>query len=676
MTGPQTLSLAGANSGRPFYSAAELVGLTGMPSTLRGVQMMASRKNWPHQVRPGRAGEHEFPVSCLPQATQVAITLRAVKAEIAPKRVTAAAEPTVDAETGEILNANQVNDWESLQVRFDRAPQGMKDEAARKNEHCQRAAMLFDQGVVSSQRQAALAVSTSDGVAYASLNRWLSKVWKQPRCYWLILLLDNYAGRAVTADCDPRAWDWYKGYYLTRKAPTHAITYRRLQEIAQAQGWTIPAARTLERRLDADVSQFTQVLLRHGPEAMARLLPPQDRDRSVFAAGEAANGDGLKFDKLWVRFPDGERLNTATAWLWQDIYSGRILAWRTGKTENTDLFRLAVYDLTAQCAPRYLWIDNTRVAANKLMTAGAETRHRFKDKADDGVGLLLQLGMQPHFTNPDMEMSNPGAKPIERAFGIGGIHDAVATHPKFHERGYSKDTAIDYEEFRQVLAEEVARHNAQEKRRSRVCGGVLSFDQAWQQGIAKAAPRRLTDSQRRLLLMAREIVTVDRCRVRVEAGRGPYGKNAYFAEALSEYIGQKVSVHYDPDNLSADAHIYSLDGRYICKADHQPTVAFNDTTAGREHAKFKARVIKAKKQIAADSSRMDALERAALYGTTTPEAPAAAPADARVVEGHFKKVQQPGRDAKRANEQLQDEFTETVLSRLVPAWEKKQANSL
>ncbi|HVK81282.1 MAG TPA: transposase domain-containing protein, partial [Verrucomicrobiae bacterium] len=457
------------------------------------------------------------------------------------------------------------------------------------------------------------------GSSVPSLARWASDVDGAPREAWLALLLPEYVGRTVTAPCDVQVWDWYKGHYLTRARPSHASTYARVAEMAREQGWAVPSARTLNRRMDREVNHATQVLLREGPEAAARLLPPQHRDASVFGAGEAVNGDGLKFDRLWVRFEDGEVLNTATAWFWQDLRTRRVLAWRLAKTENTDLFRLATYDLTAVCAPRDVWVDNTRVAANKLMTAGAAGRHRFKSDPDDGVGLLLMLGMEPHFTNPDKEVGNPGAKPIERAFGIGGIHSEVASHPSFVGRGYSQATAISVAELRDVLTQEVARHNARTGRRTSECRGVLSFDQAWEAALIERPVRVLSDSQRRLLLMSREVVRADSRTglLALDAGKGPHGRNRYWSEHLTEHAGRKLAVHFDPENLSADVHIYTLDGRYLFAAQHQPTVAFNDTGAAREHAKFKQRRIKAQKAVADAEVRMNAIERASLYSAAT-----------------------------------------------------------
>ena len=110
-----------------------------------------------------------------------------------------------------------------------------------------------------------------EAISPRSIARWSSDVVDHAPNDWLAALLPAYAGRTAHAPCDEQCWDWYKGHYLTRARPSHRDTYLRLQEMAKEQGWTIPSARTLERRIDAEVSQATQAVLRDGPEAARRL---------------------------------------------------------------------------------------------------------------------------------------------------------------------------------------------------------------------------------------------------------------------------------------------------------------------------------------------------------------------------------------------------------------------
>lgn len=624
-----------------WYSAAELAGLAGMPATHSAVVRMAKRSGWGGRPRIGRGGGTEYVLSSLPPITQAAILLRE-----RPAHAQMTNTPTARHGKDSLASA-----WE----RYNNAPDHLKAIATERLQAVMTIQALCESGtpvmqareLVSHQLQQA----NTKGASCANLGKWQKLVEDAPRADWLALLVPGYTGRTAEAACDPRAWDWYKSFYLTRRQPTHADAYSRLKQIAQTEGWIIPSHKTLERRMEREVDINTRVLLREGPEKAARRLPVQHRDRSIFAAGEAVNGDGLKFDKLWVKFDDGEILNTATAWFWQDLRSGRMLAWRLGKTENTDLFRLSTYDLTAICAPEHVWIDNTRVAANKLMTAGASGRHRFKADPDDGLGLLLMLGMEPHFTNPDKEMGNPGAKPVERAFGIGGIHEKVATNPNILNRGFSKATAITEHDLRAAITFEVARFNAQVGRRTQACRGVLSFDQAWENALSERPPRVLSESQRRVLLMCREVVRADSRKgdVWIKAGRSVYDRNRYWCENLARDAGKKMVAHFDPDNLSAGIHLYALDGRYLYAADYQPSRAYNDQESSREDMKFRARLIKLNKKAAAESSRINEHERTRLYNDAT-ESPAPAvpnPASGNVVSAHFQKPINPQRDASR-----------------------------
>lgn len=632
-----------------WYSAMALTCVPGLPTDRSALIKMAKREGWVNRPRAGRGGGREYAFTSLPATTQAALLMRE-RGSLQALRMQGAVEQLVQARhTPDALA--------SARMAFENASQARKDEANARLHAVLGIDALVATGATLMQARALVAAQLQQqamkGASVATLARWQAMVNGSPRADWVALLLPAYVGRTAEAPCEPQAWEWYKSYWLTRRQPTHAETYRRLQEIAQANGWAIPTAKTLQRRIEREIDPHVATLLREGPEAAAHRTPVQQRDRSMFGAGQAVNGDGLKFDKLWVKFEDGEILNTATAWFWQDLRTNRVLAWRLGKTENTDLFRLATYDLTGVCAPEHVWIDNTTVAANKEMTAGAKGRHRHKAKAADGLGLLLMLGMDPHFTNPDKETGNPGAKPVERAFGVGGLHSEIAHNPQLINRGFNKATAITVDELRQIVAFEVQRFNARTERRTAECRGVLSFDQAWEAAVSERPPRVLADSQRRMLLMSREAVRVDRdhATVWIKAGRSQYDKNRYWCEALARHAGRELVAHFDPENLSAGIHLYSLDGRYLFQADHLPGRAYNDREAGREDNKLRQRLIKLNKKAAAETVRLSQLERDKLYQKATQQPAPSAPKRTRngnVVSAHFAKPVDPARDAQRA----------------------------
>lgn len=61
---------------RKFVSPRELVGLPGMPGTLRGVNARAKAQGWEAQKRMGRGGGYEYNVAVLPKETRDALVLR------------------------------------------------------------------------------------------------------------------------------------------------------------------------------------------------------------------------------------------------------------------------------------------------------------------------------------------------------------------------------------------------------------------------------------------------------------------------------------------------------------------------------------------------------------------------------------------------------------------------
>ena len=590
-----------------WFSISELAGLSGIPKSESKVRLKAKRESWESRDRIGRGGGKEYSFISLPIEAQAALLKKrsVEQAEIGQDKL---------GKNNGIFEYNKDELWQYAE----RCTQKKRDTGMYRAQLLQQLMQLVDNG--QTFKEAAKAIAIINSVSEASLRNWYHGVNNQvgakhyEKTDWAAALIPGHTGRKRNADCDPLAWDWIKGHYLNRRQPTFSDSYRRLVKVADQQDWKIPSERTLCRRMKEDVTEATRVFLRQGPEALNQMFPPMKRDRTCFNAGEAVSGDGLKFDKVWVDWGD-EIISTTTAWFWQDLHSNKFLAYRIAKTENTDVFRLATYDLTEICLPHYVQVDNTRVAANKAMTGKAAGRKRFKDKESDHTGILLQLGMDVHFTSPDHTLSNPGVKPVERSFGIGGIHDMVATHPKFINRGFSKKTAVPIDEFRAVVAEEVKRFNAQKNRRTDICRGVMSFDDAFNASFTKSEVRRATESQRRLLLLMPEKVKANRTTgvLTLKAGSSTLGKHRYWCEALTEHKGQDVVAYYDPEQLDKAVSVYTLDGRHIADADHKPTHAFNDTAVAREHTKGKKRILKNQKAIANETVRMNELERSALY---------------------------------------------------------------
>ncbi len=466
------------------------------------------------------------------------------------------------------------------------------------------------------------------------------------------VLVSQCPGRTVTAEFTEEAWEYIKADYLRFARPTIAACYDRAQRIAPSKGWKIPCLKTVENRIKRDIPRNILILKRHGTEALEATYPAQQRDTTVFHAMEAVNGDGYQFWP-YVDFGDGV-VTKATSWVWQDILSSKILAWRVDVSENTEVIRLATGDLVRDYGiPSHFWLDNTRAAANKTMTGGVKNRFRFKIKDEDPVGVIPMLGALVHWTTPGHGQS----KPVERAFGIGGLSEYVDKHPAFDGRG-TKAKPIPLAEFEKILADEIKAWNARSGRRGRVAFG-RSFDDVFHESYRNSKIVKATSEQQRLFMLACENVHVSRvdASITMRFYNGPQGENRYWNEALSRYAGRKITVRFDPASLQGEVYCYSLSGDFICAAQCILAAGFNDADAAREHHRQRAKHKKATKEQAKALITMKAIEAAQML----PESPGPdAPATPKIIQGKFKAGKTPESIGKAVNNDAVEDIPEEM----------------
>ena len=452
-----------------------------------------------------------------------------------------------------------------------------------------------------------------------TLQRHYKKVRGVPRPDWLPVLAPGYVAPSNPAPFSPEAWEYFKADYLRREQPRFSSCYDRLLRAAEANGWTVPSMGAVRRRLRRDIPRAVEVMAREGKDAVKTIYPPQQRDKTVFHAMEAVNGDGWRAFH-YCRFPDGN-VSQPCVWIWQDVYSGKILAWRADQTENADMFRLAYGDLVEQWGiPAHVYIDNTMAAANKWMTGRTPTRYRNKIKEDDPLGIMPQVGSTVHWTTP----GHGQAKPVERCFSRqGGLAEIVDRHPALSGRG-TKAKPLPVEEWLALFEGEIHHYNAKTGRTAPACAG-RSLDQTFAESYAAVTIAKAAAEQRRLWLLAAEKVTAHAADGSVRLFSSPAGQNRYWCEALSQYAGQKVVVRFDPQRLHESVHVYTLDGRHVAEAPCLVAAGFNDTEAARKHNRARAHHRKATKAMLDAERRMTAAEAGSLVPPgEAPETPAPA----------------------------------------------------
>lgn len=586
---------------KDWYTSAELKGLTGIPSSIQGVINKANREGWESRQRKGKGGGKEYSINSLPQATQLQLA-RNNKQTVAAPVIEGTLMPAVPSEV--------------LWQRYEKATDKAKTEAKKRLNALKYGLMLAANGL--SKRDAWAKAGVEHNTSKTRLYEWQKLVNGYPESDWLPLLLSKRGGAPKRIEIPDTAWAMFKADYLRPEKPTAFDSYRRVELAASEYGWQLPSLKTFERRIK-EIPLTQRVLLREGEFALMRLYPHQERTVQGMHAMEWINGDGYKHN-VFVRWPDGQ-VERPKTWFWQDVYSRKILAFRVDVTENTDMLRLSIGDVFEHWGiPDHVTIDNTRAAANKYLTGGVLNRYRFKIKEDDPAGILTNLGVHVHWTSVLNGKGHGQAKPVERAFGVGGLGEWVDKDPAFAgaytgENPMAKpdnygEKAVPVNQFIQVLTDRITSWNARTGRRTEMCEGVKSFDEAFKESYEVSAIQQATQEQRRLWLLAAEAIKVQNDGSFTLAAGKHTGveRNRYFHNALHEYIGKRVVARFDPLDLHANAYVYTLDGVFICHADCINPVAFGDTETAREHNRARTQFIKANKVAAKAEHTMNTLE--------------------------------------------------------------------
>lgn len=603
-----------------WLMASELMGLPEMPETRSGVIRKAKNEGWDSRKRIKGKGL-EYSLSSLPAKTMAHILSK---------------EAGVATRKAQAKKAQETGDKGELWEAFERMCPASQEEGLRRAKIMIALEELEASGM---SREAGIRELTAEhGDSRATIYRWHKASRKYDRGDWAAILAPGWGRRAgkTYANCAPEAWEFFKSMYLAPERRTMASCYEFTKRTAQEMGWAIPSCKTFERWVEKRIPRITRVIAREGENAVGNMYPVQERTVHQLHALEWLNGDGYQhnvFVKMDVNDPNEKPWRPKT-WFWQDVKTRMMVGWRTDRTEHTDMIRLALGDVLDKYGiPKHITIDNTRAAANKWLTGGVKNRYRFKVREDDPLGIIPSLGVSLHWTTVNEGKGHGQAKPVERAFGIGGVGDYIDRHPKFagawtgpnpmaKPDNYG-ERVISFEEFVAVMEAEIHAWNIREKRRTEMCAGMYSFAQVFNKDYEANAHRipKPAPAQRRLLMLTAEQVTVQRdATINLSISAGPGGRNRYGADELIEFVGKKVAVRFDPADMHGKVYVYDNSNRYICEADCIEAAGFGDTTKGREWRKLRTQRLKNAKEQLAAHRRMTALEASA-YMPETPPAP-------------------------------------------------------
>lgn len=611
-----------------WFSAAELAALNlpGLATTKQGIHLTAKAERWAEREtaageplarkRQGRGGGLEYHVSLLPEMAQARL-LTATPAQVIAERP----------------------DRDSVWMKWERLPAGMKAKAQRRLEIIQKVETMVRNGfgkaravdwVVGEERRANRAEAPCTGTVY----RWFAEIRGVDAADRLAYLTPNYSGRTVKAELAEEVLHHFIGEWLRASEPGYAGCYHRTVREAEEKGWgQVPSLKTLIRRLNAEVPRTVQLYYRKGEQALAHSFPHLERSRAGIGPLQIVNLDGHIFDIRVQWSDDPKDVGRPIILAVQDIATSKFLALRVDKTLNQHLVRLALSDTFRDYGiPEVVIMDNGRENAAKAISGGQETRWRNKVKPEEPAGLLKMLGIEAVFTTPYWGQ----AKPIERMFRDWATD--LAKHPAFEGAYVGKDTAskpanygeraVPIAEFERVLRSELAYYNARRGRAGVHLAG-RSFDQLWDELTAVRPPKRATAEQLRLALMMSEPVRLSERTKEVKVM-----DHRYWSQELAEVRAKKVVVRFDPENLAAPVYVYSLDGRYLAQAERIAAGSFNNVAEAKRHIRERLEYQKSVRDTAKRARKYDAAQIAAMTPQAPPPAPPE-PANSNVVTPAF-----------------------------------------
>lgn len=554
-----------------WWTVGELAeaGLPDVPATRQGVDALAERNAWrahPELARrrKGRGGGWEYHWRLLPSRAQRALFKACA---VAP------AEPAMDR--------GAVWHW------FDQQKAHVKAKARERLDILRRVE-VFEAAM--GKNMAIETVAAEAGVSARSIWNWFGMVEACDAADRLAYLAPRHRAKPAArarAEASEEFLDRIRTDYLRLEGPSLRAAHRRVHDWCRDNGLAALGYQATRRWIEQNVPRVVQVHAREGEAGLMRCFPPQIRDRSQLSAMEGVVADCHKLD-VFVRWPEIEAPVRVQIVAFSDLYSNKILSWQVDLTPNKVAVAAAFGEMIETWGiPRHCLFDNGMEFANKWLTGGVPNRFRFKVREDDVLGILPQLGIKIHFAKP----GHGQAKPIERSFR--DFADHIAKHPAFAgayvgnrpdakpENYMSK--AIPLDEMLDVVAVCIAQHNARQGRLSDTAKG-RSFDDTFDESYANAPISKATEEQARLWLMGQE-----KRKLHKHHGQFMLHKNGYWSDWMNEHVGEEVVARFNPHDLHAGIHIYTLTGAYLGYAECRSKTGFFDLVAAQDHARLERR---------------------------------------------------------------------------------------
>lgn len=589
-----------------YYTVKELAGVVCMPTQERNTRtalnkMFADKESLVRRRKGGKALEYH--IEGLPAETQRYLMQQYV------------------LETTELVSAPievEENTIDEKWYEFDNATTKQKSDAEERLK-----AALLVRGLVDSgkKKSAAIQIAVENSrFSYDTIRTWfykkpgLNKICTDDWLPNLLLLNGLKVGDAKRAEFSEEAQQFFKNSYL-RPHVTKTEAYRVTVRAALTNGWKVPSIDTVKRWCDANIPYELKVLLRDGKAAVnQRLVPPQRRTRMGMHALEMVSGDG-HVARVQCELENGKIIRPMV-WVFQDVYSSAIVGYSVDISENNEMLSIAIANMAMKYGlPRSFLFDRGSAALSDQVTGSMvkPSKKKGKYKKFDSTeleGLLQTLGYSSADINwtgvIEDNVGNKGnarGKPVERAFHSKGGIGQFERHPSF-EGCYTGSSVVnrpmDYEGgkkgisfnlFCELFDDWVIEFNNVIGRRTEMGRGVKSYQEVFDESYAVSQIRKPTPEQLRLCLLSKEMVMVRESGVfELMASKykaktdSHYKTNRYQSPMLYDYIGERITIRFNPYDMHSEVYAYDKHGRLIGAIPMIEDAGFRSLSAKRMQA--------------------------------------------------------------------------------------------
>ena len=363
---------------------------------------------------------------------------------------------------------------------------------------------------------------------------------------------------------------------FARNQGTREMLYEKLEAIAVVNGWEkIPSYKTIARYIkylmeDERLENAYFLASRGSREYKNKVMVKGSRDTKGLQTMQIVMGDEHTFD-CWVSYkqPNGKVIAIKPKLVaWIDMRSRAIMGDIICKDPSSDILKQSLLKMIyadVGGVPEYIYIDNGKDYTSKVM-AGID---------DETKGFYKSIGIKDDHRALPYEPWSKGQ--IERFFGgvcnrftrwmysytgtlTGSKTSAKVTKDikRMLERGELQTLEEFYSEWKTWLNEKYMRrpHSGLKKAGEKWQTPQALFENA-EERYYKAAPPR---SYVTILMMKSEKMLVR------NVGIVKFGYE-YRSQELCNYIGQKVDIKYDPEDM-ATLYVF-FKGKKVCEAYSQ-----------------------------------------------------------------------------------------------------------